>query len=167
MRNAKKLKGTNVFLYEDLCPASQAVKMAQMPLLKQARAQGKVAFFRHTKLIIKERNSVVEDGEGQRSTRAVGAVGGTTDGNVVVEAAGAWAGAKVDSLAAQTQPNAPGTRSRATPTSPITPTPGASTSSVQRGTTRRAATDRRGTSNDEEASNTPQHNMKTASHKKK
>ncbi len=55
MRNANKLKGTNIFLNNDLCPASQAVKNAQMPLLKQAKAQGKIAFFRHTKLIVRER----------------------------------------------------------------------------------------------------------------
>ena len=71
-----------------------------MPLLKQERAQGKVAFFRHTKFIIRG---------------AVSAVGGATDGNVVVEAAGAWAGATVDSSALPSQPNAPRIRSRARP----------------------------------------------------
>ena len=117
--------------------------------------------------MIKERSTVVEDGE-QRSTRAVGAVGGATDGNMVVEVAGAWAGAKVDSFTAlPTQPNAPGTLSRARHTPSITPTLGTSTSSAQRGTTGRGATGRRGTSNAEEAVNAPQHNTKTALLKKK
>lgn len=57
MRNAKKLKGTNIFLNDDLCPASQAIKNSQMPSLKEAKAQGKIAYFRHTRLIIKERNA--------------------------------------------------------------------------------------------------------------
>ena len=46
MRNASKLKRTNIFVNDELCPASQAVKNAQMPLLKQAKAQGKIVFFR-------------------------------------------------------------------------------------------------------------------------
>lgn len=54
MRSARKLRGTNIYINDDLCAASQAIKNAQMPQLKQARAQGKIAFFRHTKLIVKE-----------------------------------------------------------------------------------------------------------------
>ncbi|KAK3889136.1 hypothetical protein Pcinc_006877 [Petrolisthes cinctipes] len=69
MRNARKLKGTNIFLDDDLCPASQAIKNAQMPQLKQAKAQGKVAFFRRTKLIIRERYNVgAAAGRGQQPT---------------------------------------------------------------------------------------------------
>ncbi len=45
LRNAFKLKGTRVFVNEDLCPASQEKIKAQLPLYKQARAEGKVAFF--------------------------------------------------------------------------------------------------------------------------
>ena len=56
IRNGRKLRGTNIFVNEDLCAASQAIKSSQFPLLKQAGAQGKIAFFRHTKLIIRERN---------------------------------------------------------------------------------------------------------------
>lgn len=54
MRSARKLKGTNIYINDDLCAASQAIKNAQMPQLKQARAQGKIAFFRHTKLIVRD-----------------------------------------------------------------------------------------------------------------
>ncbi|KAK3868779.1 hypothetical protein Pcinc_025817 [Petrolisthes cinctipes] len=69
MRNARKLKGTNIFLDDDLCPASQAIKNAQMPQLKQAKAQGKIAFFRHTKLIIRERYNVgAAAGRGRQPT---------------------------------------------------------------------------------------------------
>lgn len=55
MRNVSKLRGTRIFVNEDLCPASQAIRREKLPQLKQARSEGKVAFFRHTKLIIKEK----------------------------------------------------------------------------------------------------------------
>lgn len=55
MRNAMKLKGTRIFINDDLCPSSQQKRNQQMPLLKQARSEGKIAFFRHTKLVIRER----------------------------------------------------------------------------------------------------------------
>lgn len=54
-RNARKLKGTGIYINDDLCPASQQVKRDQLPLLKQARQEGKVAYFKYTKLIIKDR----------------------------------------------------------------------------------------------------------------
>lgn len=108
MRNARKLKGTNIFVDDDLCPASQAVKNAQMPLLKQAKAQGKIAFFRRTKLVIRERYNGGGAAGGQRQTSGErqtaerldtmrdGTEGGvrsasTTVGGVVeVQVAGTW-----------------------------------------------------------------------------
>lgn len=57
LRNARKLKGSGVFINEDLCAASQEIKRNQFPMLRQARQEGKIAFFRQTKLIIKERTS--------------------------------------------------------------------------------------------------------------
>lgn len=55
VRNARKLKGTGILINEDLCPASQEKKRNQLPLYKQAREEGKIAFFRYTRLIIKDR----------------------------------------------------------------------------------------------------------------
>ena len=55
LRNARKLKGTRVFINEDLCAASQAKKQSQFPLMKKARSQGKIAYFKYTRLIIKDR----------------------------------------------------------------------------------------------------------------
>lgn len=55
MRNARKLKGTRVYINEDLCPASQELVKSQLPQLRQARSDGKIAFFRQAKLIIKNR----------------------------------------------------------------------------------------------------------------
>lgn len=57
LRNLGRLRGSRIYVNEDLCPASQEIKRAQLPLLKQARSEGKVAFFRHTKLITKDRRS--------------------------------------------------------------------------------------------------------------
>ena len=80
MRNARKLKGTNIFVNDDLCPASQVVKNAQMPLLKQARQQGKIAFFRHTKLIIKERYNNDDYNTGRRGGQRWASAGAATAG---------------------------------------------------------------------------------------
>ena len=57
IRNARKLKGTGIYFNEDLCPASQKIVRKQIPLLKQARVDGKIAYFRYTRLIIKERTN--------------------------------------------------------------------------------------------------------------
>ncbi|KAK3876681.1 hypothetical protein Pcinc_018560 [Petrolisthes cinctipes] len=57
MRSVTKLRGTRIFINEDLCPASQSIRKAQLPLLKKARSEGKLAYFRHTKLVIKQRMS--------------------------------------------------------------------------------------------------------------
>lgn len=55
LRNARKLKGTGVYLNEDMCPASLEIKKKKIPQMKKAREEGKIAFFRHTRLIIKEK----------------------------------------------------------------------------------------------------------------
>lgn len=55
MRNPRKFKGTGIYFNEDLCPASQTKIKSQPPLMKQARSEGKIAYFKYTRLIIKER----------------------------------------------------------------------------------------------------------------
>ncbi|XP_063855967.1 uncharacterized protein LOC135097826 isoform X1 [Scylla paramamosain] len=136
VRNANKLKGTNIFLNDDLCPASQAAKNAQMPLLKQAKAQGKIAFFRHTKLIVRERYnddgaSVAAAGRrgqqpaGDAVNAAVGeaATGGGVRGEsrpaavgdvVGVEVAGAWSSGRAEGLPSLNSPR-PDTTARTLP----------------------------------------------------
>ena len=54
MRNTRKLSGTKIYFNDDLCPASQQLKSSQMPAMRAARAEGKIAFFVGTRLIIKE-----------------------------------------------------------------------------------------------------------------
>lgn len=55
LQNARKVKGTGIYVNEDLFPASQAVKHSQLLSLKQARLEGEIAYFKHTKLAIKEK----------------------------------------------------------------------------------------------------------------
>ena len=63
LRNSSRLKNTNIYVNEDLCESSNQLRKAQLPQLKKARAEGKVAYFSHTKLIIKERSSASGDSE--------------------------------------------------------------------------------------------------------
>lgn len=83
IRNSRKLKGTGIYMNEDLCPASIEKKKEQIPTMKKARAEGKIAFFRHTRLIIKERpdqRSSYPAAAAQSTSRGSGA-GGTTTGS--------------------------------------------------------------------------------------
>ena len=52
-RNAKKLKGTDVVLREDLCEASRQRRIDQWPQLRKAKEEGHRAYFNHTTLKIK------------------------------------------------------------------------------------------------------------------
>lgn len=61
---------------EDLSSASLAKKNAQLPMFKQARAEGKIAFFRHTKLIVREITDAESPRQRQTSVSEEGAVGG-------------------------------------------------------------------------------------------
>ncbi len=65
MKNSFKLKNTNIFLNEDLCESSVLLRKAQLPALKKAKAEGKIAFFRHTKLIIRDRGEQQDEQRGQ------------------------------------------------------------------------------------------------------
>ena len=117
LRNARKLKGTGIYINEDLCPASQALKNSQLPRMKQARLEGKIAYFRHTRLIIKERTTqppqntgpTIPHGDSRRTdssnteasrlasmtTRSM-TDGGRRDDNAVTGTSGVASGAAVD-----------------------------------------------------------------------
>lgn len=55
LKNSPKLKNTHIYINEDLCESSVKLRKAQLPEMKKARAEGKIAYFSHTKLIIRER----------------------------------------------------------------------------------------------------------------
>lgn len=56
----EKSSSSSIYFNEDLCPASQEIVKSKFPLTKQARADGKIAYFKLTKLIIKERMNRVQ-----------------------------------------------------------------------------------------------------------
>ena len=107
LRNVAKLRGTKIFINEDLCPASQALKNEQLPLLKQARAEGKIAYFRHTKLVIRERPNAV-GGPGD-----VGRHAGRPSGDAGPRASWAAAAARVDGTSRAGGPASPADSSSA------------------------------------------------------
>ena len=63
LRNGKKLKGTTVYVREDLSTKVMNTRREQLPALKEARASGKIAYFSYDKLIIKERQFPAKDNQ--------------------------------------------------------------------------------------------------------
>ena len=55
LKNSSKLKGSGIFINEELCEASLVKRKNQLPDLKKAREEGKVAYFNHTRLVIRDR----------------------------------------------------------------------------------------------------------------
>lgn len=112
-RSAVKLRGTRIYINEDLCKASQEKRRQQLPLMKQARSEGKVAYFNHTRLIVKERTSARHGALGVRSNVPIpaaivdggagGADGGSADavtGGVSTDAGDGGAGEGVSTCPA-------------------------------------------------------------------
>ena len=56
----RKLKGTNIYINEDLCPNLVDVRRGQMDALREARRQGKVAFFSYRPLVVRERTTTIK-----------------------------------------------------------------------------------------------------------
>lgn len=67
-RDRRKLKGTNIYINEDLCPGTAAARKQQMDAYHMARRQGKVAYFNHKTLIVREPNSDGFQREGQSAS---------------------------------------------------------------------------------------------------
>ena len=92
--NASKLRGAQTFLNEDLCPASQQIRKNQLPLLKQAWANGKLTYFRYTKLVTKDKQGTLGNAMGGRDA-AVGGIIGSSASWIVVNDTGAGRAATV------------------------------------------------------------------------
>lgn len=69
LRNSAKLKTANIYINEDLCESSVITRKVQPPELRKARAEGKIAYFSHIKLVIRDR--------GERTIQAQGLTLGT------------------------------------------------------------------------------------------
>ena len=56
MKNKHKLKGTGIYVNEDLSEGVMRTRQEKLPELQAARNSGKIAYFRRDRLIIKERS---------------------------------------------------------------------------------------------------------------
>lgn len=84
LRNSSKLKNTHIYINEDLCETSVQLRKAQLPELKKARQEGKIAYFSHTKLIIRDRR---EQQSGDETVSSQPSGGQGTDSGLVAAAA--------------------------------------------------------------------------------
>ncbi|MPC42884.1 hypothetical protein E2C01_036516 [Portunus trituberculatus] len=53
-RVRSKLKGMNIFINEDFCPGTVEVRRSQMDAIKEARRNGKQAFFNYRTLVVRD-----------------------------------------------------------------------------------------------------------------
>ena len=58
LRNANKLKGSQIYINEDVSEITMKKRKTLLPRLKQARGEGKVAYFVKDRLVIKERKNI-------------------------------------------------------------------------------------------------------------
>lgn len=72
LRNSARLKNTNIYINEDLCESSVRARKEQLPSLRRAKAEGKIAYFNYTKLVIRDRGVRGGDsGSGPNASAAV------------------------------------------------------------------------------------------------
>ena len=103
LRNSAKLRNTNIYLNEDLCESSVQARKAQLPALKKAKADGKIAFFSHTRLIIRDRGSRTDGGSTAAAVGAAApAVGAAVPADGVAAGADAPGGGAAVAVAAGT-----------------------------------------------------------------
>ena len=57
LKNSAKLKGTDIFLNEDVSPATQIIRNSKMGELQAARQRGLIAYFSGTKLFTRMKRS--------------------------------------------------------------------------------------------------------------
>ena len=67
MRNTWKLKGSRIYVNDDVCENTIKTRKELIPQLKKAKADGKIAYFQYNKLIVRERK--LQTASGGRSTR--------------------------------------------------------------------------------------------------
>lgn len=57
LRSGRMLEGSRIYVSEDLCPESMKIKKEQVPMLKQAKRDGQIAYFGGTKLVIQDKRT--------------------------------------------------------------------------------------------------------------
>ncbi|KAK4310310.1 hypothetical protein Pmani_018129 [Petrolisthes manimaculis] len=81
LRSSARLKNTNIYINEDLCESSVQIRKEQLPALRRAKAEGKIAYFNHTKLVVRDRGAASDSsvvGVRDRGEARVVADGGGT-----------------------------------------------------------------------------------------
>ncbi|KAK4316251.1 hypothetical protein Pmani_012572 [Petrolisthes manimaculis] len=81
LRSSARLKNTNIYINEDLCESSVQIRKEQLPALRRAKAEGKIAYFNHTTLVVRDRGAASDSsvvGVRDRGEARVVADGGGT-----------------------------------------------------------------------------------------
>lgn len=102
LRSSPKLKNTNIYLNEDLCEASVQERRAQLPELRRARAAGKIAYFSHTRLVIRERRGAAGTAPAAPVAVASAAVASAAVASAAAASAAAAPAAEAPAAAAST-----------------------------------------------------------------
>lgn len=71
LRNGKKLKGSSIFVNEDVSERILSKRKDQMVRLKEARSQGKIAYFVLDRLVVKERAQASVNPETRKDVRPI------------------------------------------------------------------------------------------------
>ena len=68
IKNFHRLRGTKIFINEDLSERTLNMRKQKLPELKSARARGKIAYFDKVKLIIRDRKQNLNQQSGSSTT---------------------------------------------------------------------------------------------------
>ena len=93
LKNSSKLKNTNIFINEDLCGSSVQVRKNLLPELRKARNEGKIAYFSHTKLVVKEKRERAGQSQGSTTQPSMGRPEATSTSSAAGDGTGAAVGA--------------------------------------------------------------------------
>ncbi|KAK4310311.1 hypothetical protein Pmani_018129 [Petrolisthes manimaculis] len=97
LRSSARLKNTNIYINEDLCESSVQIRKEQLPALRRAKAEGKIAYFNHTKLVVRDRGAASDSSvvgvRDRGEARVVADGGGTGSAGAATSPAATAAGA--------------------------------------------------------------------------
>ena len=79
LKNSAKLKGTDIFLNEDVSPATQIISNSKMRELQAARQRGLIAYFSGTKLVTRPKRSTHSSHENAATHETAGGTAARVD----------------------------------------------------------------------------------------
>lgn len=71
LKSASKLKGTDIYLNEDVCKATLDIRRGKLDELKLKRRQGFIAYFSGTNIIVKERREYKQENGSTKTERTL------------------------------------------------------------------------------------------------